>query len=51
MEVLKGIYIFYDRLARIAGRVNAMRYVLTSEFINAKRAYEMGVVTEVFKTE
>ena len=28
-----------------------MRYVLTSEFINAKRAYEMGLVSEVFKTE
>ena len=39
------------RLARVAGRVNAMRYVLTSEFINAQRALQMGIVSEVFKTE
>jgi enoyl-CoA hydratase len=28
-----------QRLPRIAGKVNAMRYILTSEFIVAKRAY------------
>lgn len=38
------------RFARIAGKVNANRYVFTSEFINAKRAYEMGLVSEVFPT-
>jgi enoyl-CoA hydratase/carnithine racemase len=30
--------------------VNANRYVFTSEFINSKRAYEMGLVSEVFPT-
>ena len=30
--------------------MNAHRYVFTSEFIPAKRAYEMGVVSEVFPT-
>lgn len=39
------------RLAKIAGKVNAMRYVLTSEFIPAQRAYELGLVSQVFKTE
>jgi enoyl-CoA hydratase/carnithine racemase len=28
-----------------------MRYIFTSEFINAKRAYELGVVSEVYKTD
>lgn len=28
-----------------------MRYVLTSEFINAQRALQLGIVSEVFKTE
>ena len=37
-------------MARIAGKVNAHRYVFTSEFIPAKRAYELGVVSEVFPT-
>ena len=37
------------RLARIAGKVNAMRYTLTSEFILSKRAYELGIVSEVYK--
>jgi enoyl-CoA hydratase/carnithine racemase len=39
------------RLAKIVGKVNAMRYILTSEFIPAKRAYELGIVSEVFKTD
>ena len=39
-----------QRLARIAGKINANRYVFTSEFINSKRAYELGVVSEVFPT-
>ena len=37
-------------MARIAGKINANRYVFTSEFINSKRAYELGVVSEVFPT-
>jgi enoyl-CoA hydratase/carnithine racemase len=28
-----------------------MRHILTSEFILAKRAYELGIVSEVFKTD
>lgn len=28
--------------------MNANRYVFTSEFIAAKRAYELGIVSEVF---
>jgi enoyl-CoA hydratase len=39
------------RLARIAGRVNANRYVFTSENITAKRAYELGIVSEVYPTD
>ena len=31
--------------------MNANRYVFTSEFINAKRAYELGIVSEVFPTD
>lgn len=38
-------------MARIAGRVNANRYVFTSEFIPAKRAYELGIVSEVFPND
>ena len=38
-------------MAKIAGKVNAMRYVLTSEFIPAQRAYELGLVSQVFKTD
>jgi len=38
-------------LARVAGRINAMRYIFTSEFIPAKRAYELGMVSEIFKTD
>lgn len=37
-------------MARIAGKVNASRYIFTSEFISSKRAYEMGLVSEVFPT-
>jgi enoyl-CoA hydratase/carnithine racemase len=48
---LKGSIFFNFRLAKIAGKVNAMRYVLTSEFIPAKRAYELGIVSEIFKTD
>lgn len=50
-EEPKGIYFINWRLARIAGKVNAMRYVLTSDLINAQRAYELGIVSEVYKTE
>lgn len=28
-----------------------MHYILTSEFIKANRAYEMGLVSQVFKYE
>lgn len=35
-------------MARIAGRINTNRYIFTSEFISAKRAYELGIVSEVF---
>ena len=28
-----------------------MRYVLTSDFISSQRAYEMGIVSQVFKTD
>jgi enoyl-CoA hydratase/carnithine racemase len=28
-----------------------MRYILTSELIPAKRAYELGIVAEVYKTD
>lgn len=38
-------------MARIAGRVNANRYVFTSEFIPAKRAYELGIVSEVYPND
>ena len=37
-------------MARIAGKVNANRYIFTSEFIPAKRAYELGIVSEIFPT-
>lgn len=43
-------YIFtYFRIAKLAGRVNAMHYVLTSEMIHAPKAKELGIVNEVFK--
>jgi enoyl-CoA hydratase/carnithine racemase len=48
--VLRGIVHSYLRLARIAGKVNANRYIFTSEFIPAKRAYELGIVSEIFPT-
>lgn len=37
-----------QRLARIAGKMNAMRYILTSEFIPAQRAYELGIVSDIY---
>lgn len=30
--------------------MNANRYIFTSEFIPAKRAYELGIVSEIFPT-
>ena len=47
---LKGIAFVNFRLARIAGKVNANRYIFTSEFIPAKRAYELGIVSEIYPT-
>lgn len=40
-----------QRLARIAGKVNAMRYILTSDSITAQRAYELGMVSDIFPRE
>lgn len=37
-----------QRLTKIVGKINAMKYILTSEFIPAKRAYELGIVSDVF---
>lgn len=37
-----------QRLTRIAGKINAMRYILTSDLIPAQRAYELGLVSDVF---
>ena len=34
-----------QRLTRTVGKSNAMRYILTSDFIPAKRAYELGIVS------
>lgn len=38
-------------MAKIAGRINTMHYVLTSDFIYASKAKELGFVSEVFKKE
>jgi enoyl-CoA hydratase/carnithine racemase len=38
-------------MAKLAGRVNTMHYVLTSDFIHAPKAKELGLVSEVFKKE
>ena len=38
-------------MAKLAGRVNAMHYVLTSDMIPATKAKELGIVTEVFKKD
>ena len=38
-------------MAKIAGKYNAMRYVLTGDFIPAQKALEMGIVSDVFKKE
>ena len=40
-----------QRLTKIVGKINAMKYILTSEFIPAKRAYELGIVSDVFAKE
>ena len=51
LEELKGILFFNSRMAKIAGRINTMHYVLTSDFIYAPKAKELGFVSEVFKKE
>ena len=43
--------LFNLRMAKLAGRVNTMHYVLTSDFIHAPKAKELGLVSEVFKKE
>lgn len=40
-----------QRLTRIVGKINAMKYILTSDFIPAQRAYEMGIVSDVYPKE
>jgi enoyl-CoA hydratase/carnithine racemase len=40
-----------QRFPRIVGKSNAMKYILTSDVISAQRAYELGVVSDVFKKE
>ncbi|MDP2188158.1 MAG: enoyl-CoA hydratase-related protein [Sphingobacteriaceae bacterium] len=40
-----------QRLTRNVGKVNAMEMVLTGKFINAQRAYELGLVNRVVPVE
>lgn len=40
-----------QRLTRIVGKANAMELVLTGKFINAIRAYELGLVNRVVPVE
>jgi enoyl-CoA hydratase len=40
-----------QRLTRAVGKVNAMEMVLTGKFINAERAYQLGLVNRVVPTE
>jgi enoyl-CoA hydratase/carnithine racemase len=37
-----------QRLTRIIGKTNAMRYILSSDLIPAQRALDLGIVTDVF---
>jgi enoyl-CoA hydratase len=38
-------------VAKLAGKSNAMKMILSGESINAKRAFELGIVAEVHKPE
>ena len=40
-----------QRLPRISGKVNTARLVMGTETVSARRAYEMGIVTEVLPNE
>jgi enoyl-CoA hydratase len=40
-----------QRLTRVVGKANAMEMVLTGKFINAHRAYELGLVNKVVPVE
>jgi enoyl-CoA hydratase/carnithine racemase len=40
-----------QRFPRAVGKANAMRYILTSDLLPAQRAYEMGIVSDIFKKE
>jgi enoyl-CoA hydratase/carnithine racemase len=40
-----------QRFPRIVGKSNAMRYILTGDMVPAQRAYELGIVSDVFKKE
>ncbi len=40
-----------QRLPRAVGKVNAMEMVLTGKFINAERAYQLGLVNKVVPVE
>jgi enoyl-CoA hydratase len=40
-----------QRLPRSAGKVNAMEMALTGKFINAERAYQLGLVNKVVPVE
>jgi enoyl-CoA hydratase len=40
-----------QRLTRVVGKANAMEMVLTGKFINAQRAYELGLVNKVVPVE
>ncbi len=40
-----------QRLTRVVGKANAMELVLTGKFINASRAYELGLVNKIVPVE
>jgi len=40
-----------QRLTRTVGKANAMEMVLTGKFIDAQRAYEMGMVNRIVPVE
>lgn len=40
-----------QRMTRVVGKANAMELVLTGKFIDAQRAYELGLVNRVVPTE
>jgi enoyl-CoA hydratase len=40
-----------QRMTRVVGKVNAMELVLTGKFIDAQRAYELGLVNRVVPVE